>query len=642
MQNDDTNTCKILRSAMLCAVGERDFSAQETSHMLLSLPLVNCTFNFVTVSLDGSRKLSESEESGELILQDSVRDQYATRDHSISALNFSQFVANYHVVHGEVVKRSVPIIVRTFPSFSSNPQGENYNLYCKYQLIKYQPWTGNPFNALQSGLEEIDDYVTAYSDFLQTDIGKQCIPDFVKELDQAQKYRSQNDSESESEDTDYTEVQHSREDWMICCRLNQLYTMETTSNLDSIDWPAYARTLLLKESPSWVKLCRKISEEDPSRSWHRQLSPVDISTLNYEQHLAYDIIKNHHMQLDANQNPPPLHMIVCGTAGTGKSYLINAISQALGDVCTLTGTTGIASYNICGKTLHSTLQLPINMSRQQDLKGSALQRLQLTMKKKQYILIDEMSMMGQKMFSWVDRRLRQATGKLEQPFGGISVIMFGDFAQLPPVCDIPLYAPISSNTAALHGYTIYLTFTTVVILKQILRQYGTDPSVQAFREMLLRLRDGIICHNDWQMLLQHSSLQVENSDFVDAIRLFYDRESVMKFNHDKLRMLGKPIALIKAIHSNITAANVKSDDAGGLHPIIFIAKGAHVMLTANLWPEVGLCNGASGIVHELLYQEGQAPPNLPISVLVAFDNYSGPAFLNEFPNCVPIPPITFE
>ena len=63
------------------------------------------------------------------------------------------------------------------------------------------------------------------------------------------------------------------------------------------------------------------------------------------------------------------------------------------------------------------------------------------MMKKQYILIDVMSMMGQKMFSWVDRYLRQATGKLEQPFGGISVILFGDFAQLPPVCDTPLYAP---------------------------------------------------------------------------------------------------------------------------------------------------------------------------------------------------------
>ncbi len=34
------------------------------------------------------------------------------------------------------------------------------------------------------------------------------------------------------------------------------------------------------------------------------------------------------------------------------------------------------------------------------------------------------------------------------------------------------------------------------------------------------------------------------------------------------------------------------------------------MLTANLWPEIGLCNGASGIVHQILYQEGHHPPNL--------------------------------
>lgn len=63
------------------------------------------------------------------------------------------------------------------------------------------------------------------------------------------------------------------------------------------------------------------------------------------------------------------------------------------------------------------------------------------------------------------------------------------------------------------------------------------------------------------------------------------------------------------------------------------------MLTANLWPEVGLCNGATGKIHDLIYQEQRAPPNLPIAVLVQFDNYSGPPF---FQNCVPIVPITYE
>ena len=66
------------------------------------------------------------------------------------------------------------------------------------------------------------------------------------------------------------------------------------------------------------------------------------------------------------------------------------------------------------------------------------------------------------------------------------------------------------------------------------------------------------------------------------------------------------------------------------------------MLTANLWQEVGLCNGAPGTVCHFLYKNDHAPPNLPIAVLVEFDNYCGPQFLDSAPNCVPIVPITFE
>ena len=40
-------------------------------------------------------------------------------------------------------------------------------------------------------------------------------------------------------------------------------------------------------------------------------------------------------------------------------------------------------------------------------------------------------MLGQTTFAWVNKRLRQATGKLDQLLGGISVILFGDFGQLP-------------------------------------------------------------------------------------------------------------------------------------------------------------------------------------------------------------------
>ena len=43
------------------------------------------------------------------------------------------------------------------------------------------------------------------------------------------------------------------------------------------------------------------------------------------------------------------------------------------------------------------------------------------------------------MFAWINRRCKQATGNLTVPFGGMSIILVGDIAQLPPVTDQVLY-----------------------------------------------------------------------------------------------------------------------------------------------------------------------------------------------------------
>ncbi len=64
------------------------------------------------------------------------------------------------------------------------------------------------------------------------------------------------------------------------------------------------------------------------------------------------------------------------------------------------------------------------------------------------------------------------------------------------------------------------------------------------------------------------------------------------------------------------------------------------MLTMNLGPAVGLCNGATGTVVHFIYQNNQQPPDLPIAVIVRFDNYRGPSISETLPSCVPICPIT--
>ena len=64
------------------------------------------------------------------------------------------------------------------------------------------------------------------------------------------------------------------------------------------------------------------------------------------------------------------------------------------------------------------------------------------------------------------------------------------------------------------------------------------------------------------------------------------------------------------------------------------------MLTANLWTEAGLVNGSMGTVQDLLFEEDQGPPSLPIVVLISFDDYKGPTIDSlEGVKVVPIGPI---
>src|SRR4051794_19318637 len=64
------------------------------------------------------------------------------------------------------------------------------------------------------------------------------------------------------------------------------------------------------------------------------------------------------------------------------------------------------------------------------------------------------------------------------------------------------------------------------------------------------------------------------------------------------------------------------------------------MLRTNLWTEAGLVNYSVGIIQEIIFEENQFPPSLPIAVLIEFDNYSGLAIITaEGKRLVPISPI---
>lgn len=246
----------------------------------------------------------------------------------------------------------------------------------------------------------------------------------------------------------------------------------------------------------------------------------------------------------------PLLVILIGVGGTGKSYLIHAIRNFLQHSCAITATTGKASYNIGGCTIHSLLSSKGN----KELTGQSLFRLQSFLRDISYILIDEYSMLGQSMLGWIDKRCRQATDLTDELFGGKSIILVGDPGQLPPLGDKPFYHSKPSTSLQEQGHLAYLMFDTVVKLTINQRVQGYSPEKVKFRDLLMRLHTGDCNQDDWNLLLPRQPSKMKNiTDFKDAIRLYYSNDDVANYNFQKLSELQQPIARINAVHSSPTA-----------------------------------------------------------------------------------------
>ena len=133
------------------------------------------------------------------------------------------------------------------------------------------------------------------------------------------------------------------------------------------------------------------------------------------------------------------------------------------------------------------------------------------------------------------------------------------------------------------GSATYQLFNKAVVLKQVMRQSGQDPSQVLFRQLLLRLRDGKVTTADWEHLMSQTPSRVQDlSPFTTAVHLHATTEAVVEHNVARLHACGQPIATIKAVHTGPNAAKASSDNASGLDPVICLAHGARVMLIANL------------------------------------------------------------
>jgi ATP-dependent DNA helicase PIF1 len=90
---------------------------------------------------------------------------------------------------------------------------------------------------------------------------------------------------------------------------------------------------------------------------------------------------------------------------------------------------------------------------------------------RQYMVIDEISMLSCKIMEVLHKQLSTAKANPELPFGGINILFFGDFLQLPAVRSSDVY--IDDKKYGL-GHRLWRSLSAVVILNEQMRQAG-DP-----------------------------------------------------------------------------------------------------------------------------------------------------------------------
>lgn len=290
--------------------------------------------------------------------------------------------------------------------------------------------------------------------------------------------------------------------------------------------------------------------------------------MNEKQLEAFNIVKN-------NQN-----LFLSGSAGTGKSFTIKKIVEYFEKSNIkygLTALTGCAACLINGQTIHSYLCLGIDKTINdiyKDLSTKYIYKLK-SLKLLNALIIDEISMMNNELFELIDNLFKLINSN-DKPFGGIQIILVGDFHQLPPIKGNYCF------TSPLWD----LSNITTIILTELIRQ--KDDLI--LQEILEEIRNGQISEKSFEILKS-----LKKTKFIGDIkptRLYPINTNVDKINQiafNKLLEINNNIKFTYKAFSKYKIDNINTYD-------ITLTINAQIMVIRNISFEDHLVNGTRGIV----------------------------------------------
>ena len=482
---------------------------------------------------------------------------------------------------GWIKKRTKKKIIR-YRNFKLHQDPENYY---REQLMLFLPWSNEEEDLIYINHEETFE--------LHKDLIRQKRSEYVhREAKEFEKAFEEQKERANDDDIDDTNIEYDQDK-------NEFLIYETGNNEGDIFLEMGINTRTEKVEHF------NVPKIIPNSEYQEMMRSLNDNQRKYTLNVMH-LIKNSDKQF--------FHFIN-GGAGVGKSTLIKAIYQSLlrfynsfpgsnpetirAAIC---APTGKAAALLDGMTLHSFLSLPVNQCKHKLVKldSDISNRIGVKLKELQLLIIDEISMVGFTMFQQIDARLQQIM-KTKKPFGGISVMVLGDFNQLRPVGDKYIFQFNNSYNALVDNplWSLFQLFELTEIMRQ--------KEDKAFAIALSNLAKGMMTLEDIN-LFKSRTVSTEKLDVVeDAIRVFRSNAEVDAYNTKVLSSLntegatanaydfcvGDGLASVREkVLSNIK--NLKTTETYGLPLQIDLKVGAKYMMTVNIDIEDGLVNGACG------------------------------------------------
>lgn len=294
------------------------------------------------------------------------------------------------------------------------------------------------------------------------------------------------------------------------------------------------------------------------------------------------------------------NVILTGSGGCGKTHELRRIAGMLvdaGEVVAMTAFTGVAATNLSvpeknikPRTLNSWAGIGLGTDSDERLatKVSHDTKASRRWMSTTVLIIDEISMLGSKLFTTLDyigRRVRRRN----TPFGGLQIICSGDFLQLPPVKDEWVFKAEGWDDLALDPHSF-----------KVPKRYDD----QGWFEALLRFRKATHTKADmailWERKKAYEELNLSLTDVRPTV-LYSRRVDVASMNHREMAELPGVEVVFEAF--DVFTAHKRGvkidkylqalDDS--IDKTLSFKVGAQVMLRQNLDVEEGLVNGSRGV-----------------------------------------------